>query len=66
MVSMAEPSRSIVGIPGASGVTYGVRLPRGQRKIPVESHLVMTRTAEVTLAHESRMTDLAAATQPRA
>jgi 4-hydroxy-3-polyprenylbenzoate decarboxylase len=55
MVSMAEPSRLIVGISGASGVIYGVRLLQALRKIPVESHLVMTRTAEVTLAHETRM-----------
>jgi len=52
MVSMAEPSRLIVHISGASGVTYWVRLLQALRKIPVESHLVMTRTAEVTLAHE--------------
>ena len=55
MVSMAEPSRLIVGISGASGVIYGVRLLQTLKKIPVESHLVMTRTAEVTLAHETRM-----------
>jgi flavin prenyltransferase len=42
---MAEPSRLIVGISGASGLIYGMRLLRAQRKIPVESHLVMTRTA---------------------
>ena len=34
---------------------YGMRLLQAQRKNPVESHLVMTRTAEVTLAHETRM-----------
>ena len=46
MVSMAEPSRLIVGISGASGVIYGVRLLQALKKIPVESHLVMTRAAE--------------------
>jgi 4-hydroxy-3-polyprenylbenzoate decarboxylase len=55
MVSMAEPSRLIVGISGASGVIYGVRLLQALKKLPVESHLVMTRTAEVTFAHETRM-----------
>jgi flavin prenyltransferase len=55
MVSMDEPSRLIVGISGASGVIYGVHLLQALKKIPVESHLVMTRTAEVTLAHETRM-----------
>jgi flavin prenyltransferase len=52
---MAEPSRLVVGISGASGVIYGVRLLQALKNLPVESHLVMTRTAEVTLAHETRM-----------
>src|SRR3981189_3309215 len=55
MVSMAEPSRLIIGISGASGVIYGVRLLQALKPLPVETHLVMTRTAEVTLAHETRM-----------
>ena len=60
---MTDPSRSpdrppvrlIVGISGASGVIYGVRLLQALKALPVETHLVMTRTAEVTLAHETRM-----------
>src|SRR5260370_9492850 len=55
MVSMAEPSRLVVGISGASGVIYGVRLLQAVKNLPVETHLVMTRTAEVTLAHETTM-----------
>jgi 4-hydroxy-3-polyprenylbenzoate decarboxylase len=55
MVSMAEPSRLVVGISGASGVIYGVRLLQALKDLPVETHLVMTRTAEVTLAHETTM-----------
>lgn len=50
---MAEPKRLIVGISGASGVIYGVRLLEALQPLPVETHLVMTRTAEVTLAHET-------------
>jgi 4-hydroxy-3-polyprenylbenzoate decarboxylase len=46
-------SRLIIGISGASGVIYGVRLLQALRELPIESHLVMTRTAEVTLAHET-------------
>jgi flavin prenyltransferase len=34
---------------------YGVRLQQALKTLPVETHLVMTRTAEVTLAHETRM-----------
>jgi 4-hydroxy-3-polyprenylbenzoate decarboxylase len=49
------PKRLIVGISGASGIIYGVRLLEALKTLPVETHLVMTRTAEVTLAHETRM-----------
>lgn len=52
---MTEHARLIVGISGASGVVYGVRLLETLQKLPVETHLVMTRTAEVTLAHETDM-----------
>jgi 4-hydroxy-3-polyprenylbenzoate decarboxylase len=53
---MAEKSRRprlIVGISGASGVIYGARLLELLRPLPVETHLVMSRTAEVTLALET-------------
>jgi 4-hydroxy-3-polyprenylbenzoate decarboxylase len=50
---MADPPRLIVGISGASGVIYGVRLLQVLKELPVETHLVMTRTAEVALAHET-------------
>lgn len=50
---MRGNSRLIVGISGASGIVYGVRLLQLLRPMPVETHLVMTRTAEVTLAHET-------------
>jgi flavin prenyltransferase len=47
------PQRLIVGISGASGVTYGIRLLEILRPLPVETHLVMTKAAEVALAHET-------------
>jgi len=50
---MSDTSRLVVGISGASGVIYGVRLLEALKPLPVETHLVMTRTAEVTLAHET-------------
>jgi flavin prenyltransferase len=53
---MAEKSgrpRLIVGISGASGVIYGARLLELLRPLPVETHLVISRTAEVTLALET-------------
>jgi len=43
----------VVGISGASGVVYGIRLLQALRALKVESHLVMSKSAEVTLAHES-------------
>ena len=50
---MAATPRLIIGISGASGVTYGVRLLEILRELPVETHLVMTKAAEITLAHET-------------
>ncbi|MGB6008162.1 UbiX family flavin prenyltransferase [Castellaniella sp.] len=44
--------RLIVGISGASGIVLGVRMLRALRECAVETHLVMTRSAKVTLAHE--------------
>lgn len=42
----------IVGISGASGIVYGVRTLEALRNLGIETHLVMTRSAQVTLAHE--------------
>ena len=50
---MGEKPRLIIGLSGASGVVYGVRLLKMLRPMPVETHLVMSRAAEVTLAHET-------------
>jgi 4-hydroxy-3-polyprenylbenzoate decarboxylase len=52
---MAETQRLVVGISGASGVIYGVRLLEMLHTLPVETHLVMTRAAEVTVAHETAL-----------
>ena len=49
---MADP-RLIVGISGASGAIWGIRLLEILRGLPVESHLVMSRTAEIAVAHET-------------
>jgi flavin prenyltransferase len=50
---MSSRDRLIVGISGASGVIYGIRLLQLLRRVDVETHLVMSRSAHVTLAHES-------------
>jgi flavin prenyltransferase len=45
--------RLIVGISGASGIIYGARLLELLRPLPIETHLVMSRAAELTLALET-------------
>lgn len=45
--------RLIVGISGASGAVFGVRLLELLRDQDVETHLVMSKSAEVTLACET-------------
>lgn len=49
--------RLAVGISGASGVIYGVRVLDALRDLGIESHLVVTRAALLTLSQE---TDLSA------
>ena len=49
----ASPHRIIVGISGASGVVYGVRLLELLRELEVESHLIVSKSAQVTLAYET-------------
>ncbi|OAN44752.1 3-octaprenyl-4-hydroxybenzoate carboxy-lyase [Paramagnetospirillum marisnigri] len=49
------PDRLIVGISGASGVIYGIRVLEMLRRLGIESHLIMSHAAEITLAHESSL-----------
>jgi 4-hydroxy-3-polyprenylbenzoate decarboxylase len=44
--------RIIVGISGASGIVYGVRVLEELRLAGLETHLVITRSAQVTLGYE--------------
>ena len=48
-----SPRRLIIGISGASGVVYGIRMLELLRDTGVQSHLVMSRSAEMTLAYET-------------
>jgi 4-hydroxy-3-polyprenylbenzoate decarboxylase len=45
--------RLIVGITGASGAIYGVRMLERLSELPVETHLIATRWARVTIEHET-------------
>jgi flavin prenyltransferase len=45
--------RIIVGITGASGAVFGVRLLEALKALQVEVHLVMSNWARTTIAHET-------------
>ena len=59
---IAKPSRLVVGVSGASGVLYGVRVLDACREMGVETHLIVSRAAQLTLAQETSLSasDLAA------
>src|SRR3954468_7065182 len=54
-MSGTTPKRLVVGISGASGVVYGVRLLELLRPTAIETHLVLSRAAQVTLASETEL-----------
>jgi len=47
------PRRLIVGITGASGAVYGIRLLELLKNADIETHLIMSRAAKMTLAYET-------------
>lgn len=47
--------RLIIGISGASGAIYGVRLLELLQDTPIETHLVVSKSALITLAHETEL-----------
>ncbi len=51
-----EPKRMIVGISGASGAIYGVRMLEQLRAVGVETHLVISKPAVQTVTHECGLT----------
>lgn len=58
MAKVAETlkkERLVVGISGASGVAYGIRLLDALAELKVESHLVITKAAEMTIALETEL-----------
>jgi 4-hydroxy-3-polyprenylbenzoate decarboxylase len=54
-LAIAAPKRIIVGISGASGAIYGVTALKLLRAAGVETHLVVSRAAQTTIAHELTM-----------
>jgi len=47
------PRRLVIGISGASGAIYGVRMLEMLKKTDIETHLVMSKSAEMTLVYET-------------
>lgn len=45
--------RVVVGITGASGAVYGLRLLEHLQQLPFETHLIATRWARITIEHET-------------
>jgi 4-hydroxy-3-polyprenylbenzoate decarboxylase len=56
------PRRMVVGISGASGFIYGVRLLQLLAELDIETHLTISRSATLTMAHETdyKLADLTA------
>ena len=48
-------SRLVVGISGASGVAYGLRTLDACRELGVETHLILSRAAALTIAQETAL-----------
>jgi 4-hydroxy-3-polyprenylbenzoate decarboxylase len=57
-----QTSRLVVGVTGASGVAYGIRVLEALSELGVETHLVVSRSAALTLKQEAGLApaDLAA------
>jgi 4-hydroxy-3-polyprenylbenzoate decarboxylase len=53
-MSTRTPRRLIVGISGASGTIYGIRMLEMLKKTDIETHLVMSKSAEMTLVYETK------------
>lgn len=53
---MDEPQRLIVGVSGASGAVYGVRVLDALSDLGIESHLVISKAAVLTLSQETGLT----------
>lgn len=52
-MSTTDIKRLVVGISGASGVVYGLRVLDACRELAVETHLIVSRAAALTLAQET-------------
>jgi len=70
-MSTKSPRRLVVGISGASGTIYGIRMLEMLQKTDIETHLVMSKSAEMTMVYETKykpkdVRGLASVTHPAA
>ncbi len=54
-MTRTDRHRLVVGISGASGVAYGLRALDACRELDVESHLILSRAAALTIAQETEL-----------
>lgn len=54
-LALSEKPRLVVGISGASGVVYGLRALDACRELGIESHLVLSKSAALTLSQETQL-----------
>jgi flavin prenyltransferase len=52
----AGKTRLVVGISGASGVAYGIRLLEALADLRIESHLVVSKPGQMTIGYETALT----------
>src|ERR1700685_2120043 len=50
-----KKDRLVVGISGASGVAYGIRLLEALKELRIESHLVVTKPGQMTIGYETEL-----------
>ncbi len=48
-------SRIVIGISGASGIIYGIRILEALKNSDYETHLVISNSAKLTLTHETSL-----------
>ncbi|MDR3501760.1 MAG: UbiX family flavin prenyltransferase [Legionella sp.] len=53
---MEKKSRIVVGISGASGIIYGIRLLEILKNLPIETHLIVSKSAQLTREYETNLT----------
>ncbi len=52
-ILIQKPRRMVVGITGATGIIYGVRILEALRDLGIETHLVVSKAADMTRAYET-------------